>query len=106
MKRDLNWVKINVRKELDSWRNVEGGIDGDGINEVLNIINQLDGPEDSKNSFYWFTAKKRPPAHIVYSNRDNQFYGFNEVPQYKFIEHHDLRFVTNCPLDDLIEQYK
>lgn len=34
----LDWLLVNVHKELESWRGVEGGIDGNGINEVLNLI--------------------------------------------------------------------
>lgn len=45
MKKDKLWAKIKVHEELDSWRNVEGGIDRDGIKYVLNIIDQLGEPE-------------------------------------------------------------
>lgn len=45
MKKDKLWAKIKVHEELDSWRNVEGGIDRDGIKYVLSIIDQLDEPE-------------------------------------------------------------
>lgn len=45
MKKDKLWAKIKVHEELDSWRNVEGGIDRDAIKYVLSIIDQLDEPE-------------------------------------------------------------
>lgn len=45
MKKDKLWAKIKVHEELNSWRNVEGGIDRDGIKYVLSIIDQLDEPE-------------------------------------------------------------
>ena len=62
--------------------------------------------EPKMNQFYWFTSKIRPPSHVVYNNGETQFFGFRESPQYKFIEHHDLRFITHCSLDDLIEQFR
>lgn len=45
MKKDKLWAKIKVHEELNSWRNVEGGIDRDRIKYVLSIIDQLDEPE-------------------------------------------------------------
>ena len=45
MKKNKLWAKIKLREELKSWRGVEGGIDEDGINYVLNIIDQLDETE-------------------------------------------------------------
>ncbi len=45
MNKDKEWAKIKIHEELDSWRNIEGGIDGDGIKYVLNIIDQIDEPE-------------------------------------------------------------
>ena len=45
MKKDKLWAKLKICEELDSWRNIEGGIDEDGIKYVLNIIDQLDEPE-------------------------------------------------------------
>lgn len=43
--RNIEWAKFKIREELESWRGVEGGIDEDGINYVLTIIDQLDGSE-------------------------------------------------------------
>ena len=76
-------------------------------NKIIDLEYELflEKTKDSKHKFYWFTGKTRPPAHVVYSNSETQLFGFNEPPQYKFIEHHDLRFITNCSLDDLIEQF-
>lgn len=45
MKKDKLWAKFKIREELESWWGVEGGIDEDGINYVLNIIEQLEEPE-------------------------------------------------------------
>ena len=45
MKKDIVWLKREIRKELESWQGVEGGIDEDGINEITLLINQLDEPE-------------------------------------------------------------
>ena len=45
VKKDKLWAKIKVQEELESWLGVEGGIDGDEIKYVLNIIDQLDEPE-------------------------------------------------------------
>ena len=45
MKKDKLWAKLKIRKELESWQNIEGSIDKDGIKYVLNIIDQLDEPE-------------------------------------------------------------
>lgn len=45
MNTDKLWAKLKIREELESWWGVEGGIDEDGINYVLNIIDQLDAPE-------------------------------------------------------------
>lgn len=43
--KDKLWAKNKIQEELESWRNIEGGIDEDGINYVLNIIDQIDEPE-------------------------------------------------------------
>ena len=45
MKKDKLWAKFKIREELERWQNIEGGIDEDGINYVLNIIDQLEEPE-------------------------------------------------------------
>lgn len=45
MKKDKRWLSREIHKELESWHGVEGGIDGDGINEIMLLINQLDEPE-------------------------------------------------------------
>lgn len=45
MKKNIEWLKREIHKELESWYGVEGGIDGDGINEIMLLINQLDEPE-------------------------------------------------------------
>ena len=45
MSKDIEWLKVEIHKELESWYGVEGGIDGDGINEIMLLINQLDEPE-------------------------------------------------------------
>ena len=59
------------------------------------------------NQFYWFTAKKVPlVVDVTYMTNENTLYGFKQKPNYKFIEHHDLRFITNSTLDDLIEQFR
>lgn len=43
--KDKLWAKFKIREELESWWGVEGGIDEDGIKNVLNIIDQLNEPE-------------------------------------------------------------
>ena len=43
--KDIQWLKKEIHKELEDWHGVEGGIDGDGINEIMLLINQLDQPE-------------------------------------------------------------
>ena len=59
------------------------------------------------NQFYWFTAKKRPLiVDVNYMSNENDLYGFKQTPNYHFIEHHDLRFITHATLDDIIEQYR
>ena len=45
VKKDKLWAKFKIREELESWWGVEGGIDEDGIKNVLNIIDQLNEPE-------------------------------------------------------------
>ena len=45
MKNYKLWAKFKIQEELESWQNIEGGIDEDGIKYVLNIIDQLDEPE-------------------------------------------------------------
>lgn len=45
MKKDKLWAKFKIREELERWQNIEGGIDEDGINYALNIIDQLEEPE-------------------------------------------------------------
>ena len=167
MKKGIEWLKREIHKELESWYGVEGGIDGDGINEIMLLINQFEESEvkrldrkmkelesyndelirdnnqlrneldsldsqfmglhtsydeqiksleyelfvektrDSTHKFYWFTAKKIPLiVDISYMSNENHFYGFKQVPNYSFIENHDLRFITNCSLDDLAEQFR
>ena len=43
--KNIEWLKREIHKELEGWHGVEGGIDGDGINEIMLLINQLDEPE-------------------------------------------------------------
>ena len=58
------------------------------------------------NQFYWFTAKTTPLlTDVSYMSKDKHLYGFKQPPKYNFIEYHDLRFVMNCSLDDVIEQF-
>lgn len=45
MKKNKLWAKIKIQEELESWGGVEGGIDEDGINYILNIIDQLNETE-------------------------------------------------------------
>ena len=45
MKKNIEWLKREIHKELESWQGVEGGIDEDGINEIMLLIDQLDEPE-------------------------------------------------------------
>ena len=66
----------------------------------------LEKTRDSKHRFYWFTAKIPVIADVSYTNNENDFYGFKQPPKYSVIEQHDLRFITNCSLDDLVEQYR
>ncbi len=108
--REEIWVEM-LRledKRKDRWADIKYQT----LREVLQKLGHLDEPEaektkDSKNSFYWFTAKKTPlVVDVSYLSYEDTLYGFKGVPNYHFIEKHDLRFVTNCPLDDLIEQYR
>ena len=43
--KDIQWLKREIHKELESWHGVEGGIDGDGINEIMLLINQHEESE-------------------------------------------------------------
>ena len=43
--KDIQWLKREIHKELESWHGVEGGIDGDGINEIMSLINQHEESE-------------------------------------------------------------
>ena len=43
--KDIQWLKREIHKELESWHGVEGGIDGDGINEIMLLINQFEESE-------------------------------------------------------------
>lgn len=165
--KNIEWLKREIHKELEDWHGVEGGIDGDGINEIMSLINQfeeskvkqlerkikeLDSYNDelirdnsqlrneldsldsqfmglhtsydeqiksleydlflektrgSKHKFYWFIANKIPfIADVSYLNNENTLFGFKDVPVYSTIENHDLRFITNCSLDDLVEQFR
>ena len=45
MKKDKKWLKREIHKELEDWHGVEGGIDGDGINEIMLLINQYEESE-------------------------------------------------------------
>ena len=45
MKKGIEWLKREIHKELESWHGVEGGIDGDGINEIMSLINQHEESE-------------------------------------------------------------
>lgn len=42
MKKFTDWLKREIHKELEVWEGVEGGIDEDGINNIMSLINQLD----------------------------------------------------------------
>ena len=66
----------------------------------------IEKTKDSEHKFYWFTAKKTPLiVDVSYMGKEKHLYGFKQVPNYSFIEHHDLRFITNCSLDVLFEQF-
>lgn len=43
--KDIQWLKKEIHKELEDWHGVEGGIDGDGINEIMLLINQHEESE-------------------------------------------------------------
>ena len=43
--KDIQWLKREIHKELEDWHGVEGGIDGDGINEIMLLINQHEESE-------------------------------------------------------------
>lgn len=45
VKKDIDWLKREIHKELETWHGVEGGIDGDGINEIMLLINQHEESE-------------------------------------------------------------
>lgn len=67
---------------------------------------ELEKTSGSKHNFYWFTAKTTPLlTDVSYMSKDKHLYGFKQPPKYNFIEYHDLRFVMNCSLDDVIEQF-
>ena len=42
---EVTELKREIHKELESWYGVEGGIDEDGINKIMSLIDQLDKPE-------------------------------------------------------------
>ena len=42
---EVTELKREIHKELESWHGVEGGIDEDGINKIMSLIDQLDKPE-------------------------------------------------------------
>ena len=42
MKKSKLWAKFKIREELERWCGVESGIDEDGINYILNIIEQIE----------------------------------------------------------------
>ena len=63
--------------------------------------------QPKRNQFYWFTANRRPiGVDVSYSNKENLLYGFKQPPKYNVIEYNDLRFITHCSLDELIEQFR
>ena len=77
-------------------------------NKIIDLEYELflEKTRDSKHKFYWFTAKKRPlHADVSYMSKENHFYGFEQTPNYYFIKLDDLRFITHCSLDDVIEQF-
>ena len=43
--KNIKWLQREIHKELEAWHGVEGGIDGDGINEIMLLISQF---EESK----------------------------------------------------------
>ena len=43
--KNIEWLKKGIHKELENWHGVEGGIDGDGINEIMLLINQHEESE-------------------------------------------------------------
>lgn len=77
--------------------------------EILDLEYELyiEKTRGSSHKFFWFTANRIPiDADVSYSNTEDTLYGYKQPPQYKVIEHHDLRFVTHSTLDDLIEQFR
>lgn len=120
MTNELEQEIIELEKELNSLNSYILDLHINYDEEIKTLDNKITDLEyelfmektrEPKNKFYWFTAKKIPlivDISYSYTNNENEndFYGFKQVPNYHFIEKHDLRFITNCSLDDLIEQFK
>ena len=102
-------VELNNKiKELDDYNSKLIRDNNQLINEYKDLEYELflEKTKDSDHKFYWFTTKKTPlVSDVSYTNNENDFYGFKQVPKYEFIEQHDLRFITNCSLDVLFEQF-
>lgn len=98
-------LETNYYEELSSFENEL--VQSDSKIKELEYDLFIEKTKDSEHKFYWFTAKRTPfVADVIYTDKEKHLYGFKQVPNYHFIEKHDLRFKTHSSLDDLIEELK
>ena len=72
---EVTELKREIHKELESWYGVEGGIDEDGINKIMSLIDQLDKPETLSQA--WIDENKvcMMKYNIGYYIPVNKLYG-------------------------------
>ena len=68
-------LKREIHKELESWHGVEGGIDEDGINKIMSLIDQLDEPETLSSDWIDENKKYNGVHDIGYYIPVNKLYG-------------------------------
>ena len=64
---EVTELKREIHKELETWHGVEGGIDEDGINKIMSLIDQLDKPETLSQAWIdEYQLMKLGPEGVVY----------------------------------------
>ena len=98
-----------LRSELDSLDSQVMGLHTSYDEQIKSLEYELflEKTRDSKHKFYWFTSKiTNTFSDVSFISKNIHYYGFKTVPDYEVIEVCDLRFITNCSLDDLVEQFR
>ena len=60
----------------------------------------------TNGNYYWYYSRNIPKADVVFSKKNLRLYGYENEPEYKFIEKYDLRFIDIATLDETIKEFR